>query len=269
MYDRDLATELMKIGDFSNARQMLERLVKEEPGEWSAYYMLGQCCRYLDDVKSAISFLKKAASLKNNEPPIFLGLGIAHQIAKNWDQAINAFRIAIELDKDYAVAYNSLALTHKQMGQLELALHNYDSGITALTRRIVKSMVNFQSNEILKHRDTPQNLWVDSAMFGGIYLCSQTNTIDSISWPTGNQAIEEERTEEHKGLYWVESKTSDNKTTRLFLPNYFNTFREKLRENRVYSDLIGNKGVVLQMVEKNEEAEKHFEEAKYFSKNAS
>jgi tetratricopeptide (TPR) repeat protein len=268
MYDRNLAIELMKIGDFSNARPMLERLIKDEDSNWSAYYMLGQCCRYLDDMKSAIKYLKKAARLNSTDPSIFLALGIAHQISKKWVEAINSFRIALELDKDYVLAYNSLALTQKQMGQLELALHNYDSGITALTRCIVKAISNSESNEILNHLNTPTNLWVDSAMFGGLYLCSLSNVIDSISWPTGEQAIEEERTKEHKGLYWVDTKTSDDKNTRLFLPNYFNTFREKLRADRIYSDLIGNKGTVLQMSDKNEEAEIHFKEAEYFCKNA-
>src|SRR5947207_3125506 len=65
-------------------------------------------------------------------------------------KAIMAFRRAIEIDSDYELAYNSLALTQRTSGELDKALYNYDAGAKALARRIVKAMRNSRSNPILK-----------------------------------------------------------------------------------------------------------------------
>src|SRR5438309_2877381 len=59
-------------------------------------------------------------------------------------------RRAIEIDSDYELAYNSLALTQRTSGELDKALYNYDAGAKALARRIVKAMRNSRSNPILK-----------------------------------------------------------------------------------------------------------------------
>jgi hypothetical protein len=97
-----------------------------------------------------------------------------------------------------------------------------------------------------------------------LYLCAIDN-IDSIAWPTGEQALEEENTERHAGLYWDDHRTSDAKTVRLFLPNSFNTFRETLRIESIYSNFIGNRATVLELLGRHSEAQKHFEEAEDFS----
>jgi hypothetical protein len=87
-----------------------------------------------------------------------------------------------------------------------------------------------------------------------------------IAWPTGEQAMEEERTEEHGGLYWTSVKNDDDEDMRLYLPNYFNTFREALWGNPLYANLIGNRGTVLEMLEPGEEALEHFSEAEEFAR---
>jgi hypothetical protein len=89
-------------------------------------------------------------------------------------------------------------------------------------------------------------------------------SIQGMAWPTGQQAEEEETTERHEGLYWDDRPDSEKKFTRLFLPNYFNTFRETLRLDRAYSDLIGNRGTVLEQMGRYDEARKHFDEASFF-----
>ena len=212
--------------------------------------------------------LRRQLKIKSDEPQTFLALGIAHQLNNTFPQAIEAFKAAIQLDADFEVAYNSLAMTQKRMGQLELALHNYDAAIKALSRRIVKTMENERLNSIFKHKDTPQSLWLEYAMFGAMYLCSIDNHIEALAWPTGEQAIQEGRTETHAGLYWIDNRSSEGKLTRLFLPNYFNTFQRILKSGKSYSTLVYNRGAVFELLGRLEEANKHYEEAKYFSENA-
>jgi hypothetical protein len=126
-------------------------------------------------------------------------------------------------------------------------------------------MVNLKDNKLFKYSDSPHKLWLEYAAFGAMYLCSIENDIDRLAWPTGDQAVEEERTERHRGLYWSDHRADDGKNVRLFLPNYFNTFRETLRLDYSYSYLLGGMGTVLDLMGKPTEAHKHFAEAEAFS----
>ena len=89
---------------------LFRRVIESDPTESGVWYMAGQCCRFLNDIDGAIMHLARAVDLNQNEPPVFLALGIALQLNQKWDDAVEAFRRAIELDADYELAYNSLAL---------------------------------------------------------------------------------------------------------------------------------------------------------------
>jgi tetratricopeptide (TPR) repeat protein len=263
-YDRENAMMLMKEQRFPEALSKIKDLLSHHPSDWNLLYLAGQCCRFMNDFSNSIRYLREAAGLNINDPGIMLALGIALQMDQKLHEAIEEFKKAIEIDPDYEIAYNSLAMTQKKMGKLNEAIHNYDAGAKALARRIVKEMSNYKENRIFKHRNTPQQLWIQYAIFGAAYLCTLPGGIDGISWPTGEQAVEEERTERHDGLYWFDFKDDKMKCVRLFLPNYFNTFRESLRKNPTYSTMIGNRGTVLELLGDRGEAKKHFEEANYF-----
>ena len=47
----------------------------------------GQCSRFLNNFDSAIEYLLRAVELRNDEPSIFLALGIAFQLNANWEKA--------------------------------------------------------------------------------------------------------------------------------------------------------------------------------------
>ena len=260
----DPAIELMKGQRFGEALHLLRRAIDQDPSQWNAWYMAGQCCRFLNDFDGAIAHLSRAAELKTDERSIFLALGIAFQLHAQWDDAIEAFRRAIEIDSDYAPAYNSLALTQRKRGELDKALHNYDAGAKALARRIVKAMRNSRTTPILKHRDTVGTLWVEYASYAALYLASSAEGINSIAWPTGEHALEEERTERHAGLYWIDTQNDKRETERLFLPNYFNTFRQLLKRDPAYSNVIDTRGTTLKLLGRHDEAHVHFAEATEF-----
>lgn len=263
----DRAFALMQGQRYEEAIHLLRLSLAQEPAAWNTWYLAGQCCRFLNDVDGAIACHLRAAELRPDEAPVFLALGIAFQLGTRWDDAVNAFRRAIEIDSDYELAYNSLALTQKKRGDFEKALHNYDAGAKALARRIVKSMKNERSSLVLKHRDTMGTLWVEYASYGALHLSATAEGIGSIAFPTGEQAMEEERSGAHAGLYWTDMENSKSETVRLFLPNYFNTFRESLRRESAYSNLIGNRGTVLELLGRHDDARRHIEEAAEFRPN--
>ena len=258
------AIERMQRQRFTDALALLRRAIEQDPTQWNAWYMAGQCCRFLNDVDGAIAHLSRAAELKADNAAVFLALGIALQLRARWADAVDALCQAINLDPDSELAYNSLALTQKRSGELNKALYNYDAGAKALSRRLVKAMRNNPQSPIIKHRDTAGTLWIEYATYAGLYLAGSAAGISQVSWPTGEQAMEEERTENHAGLYWTDLQNDKSEACRLFLPNYFNTFRESLRFNAAYSTLIGNRGTVLELLGRHDEASQHFGEAREF-----
>jgi len=261
----DQAIERMQQQRFEEALPLLRRALAEDPTQWNVWYMAGQCCRFTNDIDGAVEHLKRAAQLNKDSAPLYQALGVAHQLRSELAESIEALRQAITLDPDCIPAYNSLALTQKKAGELDKAVNNYETGAKALARLLAKGMHNSRSSRILKHRDTAGTMWVGHAMFGALYLASSAEGIGRVAWPTGEQAIEEERTERHGGLYWTDLPGDSGQLVRVYLPNYFNTFRELLRRDALYSNLIGNRGTVLALLGQHEEAQQHFEEASEFA----
>ena len=193
-----------------------------------------------------------------------MALGIALQLATKFDAANEAFKRALQLDPDLAAAYNSLALTQKKAGQLDKALHNYDAGVHALVRGIIKQMVNSRESKIVQHRDTEGTLWMQYAIHGATWLTVSAGGIWSVAFPSDAMAVIEEQTGRSGGLYWVDIPKKDEGTVRLFLPNYFNTVREALRRDIAYANLVGNRGTVLGLLGQHDEARQHEDEAREF-----
>lgn len=101
-------------------------------------------------------------------------------------------------------------------------------------------------------------------MAGAMYLAATAENIESLAWPTGQSAMEEERTERHQGLYYLDSLSSDGKRVRQFFPNYLNTIRESLRGNILYVELTTNRGRAFERLGAANEASQHYREAEEF-----
>lgn len=245
---------------FNDALLILLELLNDNKDDWSLYYMVGQCNSMLQNYDDAIDYLNYSLELNSNEAPVWLSLGIAYQKKSLYEKAVQAFVNAIKIDRNYSLAYNSLAYTQfKYLGNLEHALHNYEGAIIAYSNSVIKNMVNDIDNMILKTFEIEGKLWIEYAMHAAMYLCALEGIRD-LFFPTGQQAEAEERYEYHKGLYWTDK---DNK--RLFLPNYFNTFKEILKTEKQYHLMLYNKAEVLQALGKGIEAKLHFNEAEIFS----
>jgi tetratricopeptide (TPR) repeat protein len=262
---RERALKLFQEGQHGDALTLFRSVIEANPNDWNCIYLAGQCCRSLNDIDGAIKYLLEATGINPNEPPMWLALGIAYQLKENWGDAIGALREALEIDPDYVLAFNSLALTQKKMGELEKSAHNYDAGVIALSRSIVESMINAFDNQIFSHRGSTNNLWMEYATHAAVHLATSDGNIESIAMPTGETAVEEDRTHRHGGLYWVDQKGADENLNRYFLPNFFNAFHRSLRRERLYSQLIANRGAVLELMGNSEESQSHFQEAEDFS----
>jgi tetratricopeptide (TPR) repeat protein len=256
--------DYLRRGDYSKAHGCFLAATRETPGDWYVWYGMGQSARFLERHEEACHCLARAARLKPGDPPILLALGIAQQLSGEFDEAIAALAAAIDADADYALAYNSLALTQKKKGELDKALHNYDAGTKALARTFVKTMVNSPHNRILKFEEVPGELWTGCAVFAALYHAAVIGKVERVAWMTGEQAMEEERINAHQGLLFVDERAA-SETIRLFLPNFSNTFREFLKADTLYANLIGNQGTVLELLNRPSDSRRYFREAEWFA----
>ncbi len=260
----DAFREAWSSGDIHAAESVCRAAAAEDDQDWNAHYLLGVTLRFQGNFRGALASYERALENCPCPAPILTARGIAHQQLGNFSEAISAFERSLQLEPDSEECLNSLALTQKKVGELDKALHNYDAGAKALARRIVKAMQNNRTSPILKHRETVGNLWVEYALYAALYLASSAEGIDVFALPTAELALEEERTEKHAGLYWIDAPNDERDTVRLFLPNFFDTFRGLLKRDAVYSNLIGNRGTVLELLGRHDEARQHFDEATEF-----
>jgi tetratricopeptide (TPR) repeat protein len=258
------ALVLVAAGRRDEARKVVGTALQQNFDDWHAHYVLGLLFRFEQDFAAACVCLDHANNLLPNNPSVLLALAIARQQNGEYRAAIDAIRIALEVDPDYAVGFNTLAMTQKLMGAYDKAAHNYDQGARALARSIARSLVNSETSPRLPHWDSRNSLWTEHAMFGGVYLAAAAD-MDGLAFPTGEMAAVEALKRQSSGLYWKDQRNDQQKSTRLLFPNFFNTFAARLREDRLYATMMGNRGTVLRLMGQPQEAEQHQQEAEDFS----
>lgn len=262
--DRGDAIALMKSGRFCEALPFFIWATENFPDGYRDWYMAGQCYRFVENYPQAIKYLQEAVRRNPSEKDIYFALGIAFQLANRLDSAVGCLVKSLDIDPNYDLAYNSLALTQMKKGDFEFALHNYDEALKSMVRRVVKDFVNSPKRGIAKYHDSTYVLWSEYAMFGAMFLASSDSSVGALAWPTGEMAIREEREETFEGLFWSDSIDKDGVKTRLFLPNYFNTFRQKLSESNDFPTLLRSKGTALEALGRLDEANAHYAEAEHF-----
>jgi len=252
---RERGMKLMDTGDFQGALDLFRQCLAEDGECDGLLYMLGQCCRLTQRHDEAVEFLTRACDLKPQPPPFYLlALGIALQVNGQYAEAERRLRQAIETDKSYVLAYNSLGMTQKMAGNPEGACKTYEAGLEVLMRNIAGQMRNDRASPILPRPPYQGEVWTETAMRGAMFLCATAGKADKIAFLPAEAALEEERKQTHQGLYWKEYE-SDGEVTQLFLPNYFNTFFAALCHTRDFKVLIGNLSTVLGMTGRSAEAE--------------
>lgn len=268
--EEDLRNELLQKGmtcftnnNFSQAILYFKQINKQDPSDWNAKYLVGQCYRFLNDYPNAISYLEQALKLSKDQSSVYHALGVAYHLNGDYPAALDALSRGKDLDPENEVFYISYAMTCKAMGEYKKALANLESAKKVLARRVAKAMNNERNNPIYPHHNSSYGLWEDCAFEGALYLTVRSG-IKGVALPSGEVAQDELSTRRHEGLFWVDQEDNKGQTTRLFLPNYFNTIFILLTSDSAYFNIIGNMSAVLDLLGRQEEAREHYQEAMYF-----
>jgi tetratricopeptide (TPR) repeat protein len=142
---RDVAIGLMRQQKFSEALPIFLHLMESNLDDGSLYYMAGQCFRLINNIPEAVRFLTKSASLNPNEAHTFLALGIALQLAEEYELAIEKLKHAVSLEPVLFSAYNSIGLTYSKIGQFREALEWYSKAVEGIVASV--------TDEVYKDRE--------------------------------------------------------------------------------------------------------------------
>lgn len=269
--DKDLRNELLQRGmycfttsNFPQAISYFRQILNQDQSDWNAWYLVGQCYRFLGDYPTAISNLEQALKLRHNESSIYHALGVAYQLNGNYSASLDALAKGKELDPENEVFFISYAMTRKAQGEYDKALGNYQSAFKVLASRIAKAMRNETSNPINPRPNSPFRLWMNCAFEGGVYLGVWARNLKGIEFAEGGLDEEQFYASHYEGQLWFDHKDSAGDLFRMYLPNFLNTFFVLLSKDNAYFNLIGNMSTVLELLGRHEEAQEHYQEAQYF-----
>ena len=131
-------------GKSKQAIELFRQTVESYPDFSPAYINMGLQQLRIKDRKAAKDSLKKAISIKANNPIAYNHLGVISRLEGDFDSALNYYKKAIDLDSDYA-------LSHLNLGIL-LDLYLYD------LKQALEHYERYQS--LVKNKDKNVSKWI-------------------------------------------------------------------------------------------------------------
>ena len=104
---------LFEIGDYGNARELLEVSLHFEPHTLEAHTCLGNCFIKLGDFDHAKVQYEKVIEVDPNNSSAYYTLGVCYQKVNDLHRAKRAFQVAVQLDDTHANCHFYLAKLHE------------------------------------------------------------------------------------------------------------------------------------------------------------
>ncbi|MCH8933550.1 MAG: tetratricopeptide repeat protein [Nitrospinae bacterium] len=104
--------------DIEDCREVVEK----NPGDAQAHFKLGLACRKAKRFEEAAQAYKISLQLDRDNTRALHGLAIAYRKLKRYDKSIAACRQALKLDPNHAKIHFNLALVFEEQGKWEEAI---------------------------------------------------------------------------------------------------------------------------------------------------
>lgn len=133
-------------GRFDAAEQLARRLLAETPFEPNAHHALGLIQMQRGDYVGALSHLEQASAQLPNMPDVWLNLGSAYRLGKQFDAARSAYERALALEPRYLAALlNAAAVALEREDYYEAAQYasralNVDPGNQAAVQHVARAL---------------------------------------------------------------------------------------------------------------------------------
>lgn len=110
------ACSLIESGDFKQAIEILETIIKEDGQHYPALNKLGVAFACQRNHEAAKEYFNKALEVNPGYAPALVNLGNLHMEAGDYMQAIDIYMRAIDGDPEYCYSYYNLAIACRRQG---------------------------------------------------------------------------------------------------------------------------------------------------------
>lgn len=232
--------------------RIARKLIEIDSLDSFGYRAGGICARHVGELDFASECLRRAVMIDDRDVSAWATLGIVYQLQERWRDSVDAFRHSLNLDHDHVMSFNSLALTQKKSGELDLALHNYDAAAKAMVRVIVRGLDNRRGSATLSHMATPTSLWLEYALYGARYLAVESG-MDGMACAEFDEFCGPSQ----DGMLWEDSRDDAGTLVRWYSANFFYAVQAALRGDWRYANIVGNRANVLKLLGREDEYREH------------
>ncbi len=124
------------LGDTKRAVEVFRAGLKANPKNLYLMSRLGLMLVEVQEFQEAINLLEYCTSHESTNPDHFIYLGVAHQKNGRYDQAMDNYKQALNLDKSNSTAYSNIGSVHlmyflqtKDLNQYRLAISNFNNAL--------------------------------------------------------------------------------------------------------------------------------------------
>ncbi|MGA8299490.1 MAG: FG-GAP-like repeat-containing protein [Terriglobales bacterium] len=112
---------LLNLQRLAEARPVLEKAVKDAPGDAHGWFNLGLCYRNASNEEAALVAFRRVTEIDANDADSWYFVGATYAQLKKFPEAIAAFERALKIDPLHASAQFGLARAYQQSGQADPA----------------------------------------------------------------------------------------------------------------------------------------------------
>jgi tetratricopeptide (TPR) repeat protein len=112
-------------GEFFDASTHYKTTLEEDEEYTPAYIELASCVAKQQEWRECIEICQKGTLKDPNNPRLYNQLGLAHFYLSEPDEAIRYYRLAVQMDPAYYLAYNNLGYALENQGDIEEAIEAF------------------------------------------------------------------------------------------------------------------------------------------------
>jgi tetratricopeptide (TPR) repeat protein len=140
-------------GDYNQAVDQYEHLVKLDPYTWSNFYKLGVSYQFLERLREAAKSYTQALTLNPDDPNTNMNLGLVHLYLGDPDEAVKFTERATLLDPKSAAAYSNLGVALDARGEYARAESAYRHSLD-IDPDNATTLLNLGTNLIAQNKGT-------------------------------------------------------------------------------------------------------------------
>lgn len=123
--DLEAAERWFESHEYREAIRHLRKVIKKEPSNTRAWFLLGDSYRYLEKQKKAIKAYRTTIGLHPSHKGALLGLGISYAASGQHPEAIVVLTRLTEIDPSNASAHFYLGVSYEAVRSIGLAFEQY------------------------------------------------------------------------------------------------------------------------------------------------